>query len=80
LGSSLSEIVSLPSGKAGKTFGEGFAECDTRQRELSELYIGNNFFAEYFLSDHKGLDKEKSSSRRLVKETEPFLSVLGDTR
>jgi hypothetical protein len=27
-----------------------FAECDTRQRELGEQYIGNDFFAEYFLS------------------------------
>jgi hypothetical protein len=27
-----------------------FAECDTRQRKLGELYIGNGFFAEYFLS------------------------------
>jgi hypothetical protein len=37
-------------GKAWKTLGEGFAECDTQQRELDELYIGNGFFAEYFLS------------------------------
>jgi hypothetical protein len=33
-----------------KTLGEGFAECDTRQRRLGELYIGNDFFADYFLS------------------------------
>jgi hypothetical protein len=26
-----------------------FAECNTRQRTLDELYIGNNLFAEYFL-------------------------------
>jgi hypothetical protein len=39
--------VSLP---AWKTLGEVFVECDTRQRELGELYIGNSFFAEYFLS------------------------------
>jgi hypothetical protein len=32
------------------SIGEVFAECDTRQRELDELYIGNDFFAEYFLS------------------------------
>jgi hypothetical protein len=38
-------------GKAWKTLDEGFAECDTRQRELGELYIGNDFFAEYFLPD-----------------------------
>jgi hypothetical protein len=36
--------------KALKTLDEGFAECDTRQRELVELFIGNDFFAEYFLS------------------------------
>jgi hypothetical protein len=33
-----------------KTLDEGFTECDTRQRELCELYIDNGFFAEYFLS------------------------------
>jgi hypothetical protein len=38
--------VSEALGKAWKTLGEGFAECDTRQRELSEMYIGNDFFAE----------------------------------
>jgi hypothetical protein len=27
-----------------------FAECNTRQRTLDELYIGNSLFAEYFLS------------------------------
>jgi hypothetical protein len=37
-------------GKARKTLGKVFAECDTRQRDLSEQYIGNDFFAEYFLS------------------------------
>jgi hypothetical protein len=36
--------------KAWETLGEGFAECDTRQRRIDELYIGNGFFAEYFLS------------------------------
>jgi hypothetical protein len=30
------------------TLGKGFAECNTRQRTLGELYIGNNLFAEYF--------------------------------
>jgi hypothetical protein len=29
-----------------KTLDEGFAECDIRQRELGELYIGNDFFVE----------------------------------
>jgi hypothetical protein len=38
-------------GKARKTLGKVFAECDTRQRDLGEQYIGNDFFAEYFLSD-----------------------------
>jgi hypothetical protein len=28
-----------------------FVECNTRQRTLGELYIGNGLFAEYFLSD-----------------------------
>jgi hypothetical protein len=32
------------------TLGKGFAECNTRQRTLGELYIGNSLFAEYFLS------------------------------
>jgi hypothetical protein len=33
------------------TLGKHFAECNTRQRTLGELYIGNGLFAEYFLSD-----------------------------
>jgi hypothetical protein len=37
-------------GKASKTIGKSFAECDTRQRSLGELYIGTDFFAECFLS------------------------------
>jgi hypothetical protein len=32
------------------TLGKGFTECNTRQRTLGELYIGNGLFAEYFLS------------------------------
>jgi hypothetical protein len=40
----------LPSGKARKTLGKVFAECNTRQRTLGELYIGNSLFAEYCLS------------------------------
>jgi hypothetical protein len=36
--------------KAWKTLDKVFAECDSRQRSLSELYIGNSFFDEYFLS------------------------------
>jgi hypothetical protein len=31
------------------TLGKGFAECNTRQRTLDELYIGNRLFAEYIL-------------------------------
>jgi hypothetical protein len=38
-------------GKARKTLGKVFAECNTQQRTLGELYIGNDLFAEYFLSD-----------------------------
>jgi hypothetical protein len=33
-----------------KTLGEGFAEYDSRQMELDELYIVNDFFVEYFVS------------------------------
>jgi hypothetical protein len=36
--------------KAWKTLGKDFAEYNTRQRELGEHYIGNDFFPEYFLS------------------------------
>lgn len=37
-------------GKARKTLEKVFAECNIRQRELSEQYIDNGLFAEYFLS------------------------------
>jgi hypothetical protein len=71
-------------GKAWKTLGKVFAECDTRQIELSKYYIGNGFFTEYFLSGfaecQKVLDKEKWLSRRRVTETAPLPSVLGDTQ
>jgi hypothetical protein len=43
---SLPESSALPSATLGKVF----AECDTRQRELGEQFIGNGFFAGYFLS------------------------------
>jgi hypothetical protein len=43
--------VSEALGKAWKTLGEVFAECDTRQRKLGELYIDNGYIDEYFLSD-----------------------------
>jgi hypothetical protein len=73
--------VSKTIGKALKTFGKGFIECDTRQRKLDELYIGNGLFAEYFLSGtqqrlaecHLVLGKEKSQSRRQVTGTERSL-------
>jgi hypothetical protein len=42
--------VSQTHGKGYFTLGKGFAECNTRQRTLGELYIGNSIFAEYFLS------------------------------
>jgi hypothetical protein len=42
--------VSESLGKAWKTLGEVFAECSTRQRVFGEMYIGNGFFAGYFLS------------------------------
>jgi hypothetical protein len=63
-----------------EALGKVFAECDTLQRELGEQYISNNFFAEYFLSGTRVPRKEKSPSRRLVTETVPLPSVLGDTR
>jgi hypothetical protein len=42
--------VSQTHGKGNFTLGKCFAECNTRQRTLGELYIGNNLFAEYYLS------------------------------
>jgi hypothetical protein len=42
--------VSETHGKDYFTLGKAFAECNTRQRTLGELYIGNSLFAEYFLS------------------------------
>lgn len=38
-----------------KTLGEVFTQCDTRQIRLGELYIGNDFFVEYFLSGTRQL-------------------------
>jgi hypothetical protein len=75
--------------KAWKTLGEGFAECNTRQRKLDELYIGNDFFAEYILSSTQqrlyrvstGTQQRKSSSWRLVTSIDPFSIVhCTDTR
>jgi hypothetical protein len=42
--------VSKTLGKACKTLDECFVECDTHQIKIGKLYIGNGFFAEYFLS------------------------------
>jgi hypothetical protein len=42
--------VSKTLDKTWKTLVKGFVECNTRQRKLGKLYIGNNFFVEYFLS------------------------------
>jgi hypothetical protein len=83
--------VSEAFGKSWKTLDEGFAECDTQQRNFGELYISNGLFAEYFLSGfaecQQVLGKEKSPSRRRVTATEPLPSVhcipstvLGETR
>jgi hypothetical protein len=62
--------VSEALGKGWKTLGEVFAECDTRQRRLGELYIDNGFFVEHsaktFPSVRVVLGKEKSSSRHQV--------------
>jgi hypothetical protein len=69
---------------ACKALGELFAECDSRQMSLGELYIGNGFFFEYFFcwtlgkafaECHLILINEKSSSRRQVMVTEPLPSV-----
>jgi hypothetical protein len=69
-------------GKDYFTLGKGFAECNTRQRTLDELYIGNSLFAEYFLfaECHLTLGKEKSLSRRQVTVTDPLPSVFFGTR
>jgi hypothetical protein len=69
--------------KAWKIVGEVFAECDSRQRSLDELYIGNDFFAEYFLLGfdkdstecHLVLGKEKSPSRCQVTVMETLPSA-----
>jgi hypothetical protein len=53
---------------------------NTRQRTLGELYIGNGLFAEYFLSCHLTLGKEKSLSRCQVTVTDPLPSVSFGTR
>ena len=44
-----STTTSLPS-TFYRALDKDFAECDSRQRSLSKLYIDSCFFAEYFLS------------------------------
>jgi hypothetical protein len=60
------------------TLDEGFVDCDTRQKRLGELYIGNGFFVEYFLSGfaecRSVLDKEMLPLRRQVTASEPMLT------
>jgi hypothetical protein len=53
-------------GKALKTLGNGFAECDTRQRRLGKQCIGKAFFAEYFFSGtrQRGLPSAKEHSAK----------------
>jgi hypothetical protein len=65
---SLPETVVLPSVWSTRQNLE-----NTRQRRLGELYIGNDFFAEYFLfaECYSVLGKEKPSSRYQVTEYVP---------
>jgi hypothetical protein len=84
--------VSPTHGKGKFTLGKCFAECNTRQRTLGELYIGNSLFAEYYLSGTRqalgkdfaecqtALGKEKSPSRRQVTVTDPLPSAVCGTR
>jgi hypothetical protein len=53
-------------GKALKTLGTGFAECDTRQRRLGKQCIGKAFFAEYFFSvtRQRGLPSAREHSAK----------------
>jgi hypothetical protein len=54
--------VSEALGKAWKTLSKAFAECDTRQKDLNKQYIGNNFFAEYFLSDTRPGTRQRKAA------------------
>ena len=76
-------------GKALKTLGKGFAECDTRQRRLGKQCIGKAFFAEYFFSGtrQRGLPSAREHSAKKsgrygdeVTETASLPSVKDDTR
>jgi hypothetical protein len=63
--------TSLPEQAAWETLDKLFAEWDSRQKSLGELYIGSGFFAEYFLSGTRkklrrvspDIGNEKSPSR-----------------
>jgi hypothetical protein len=76
-------------GKALKTLGKGFAECDTRQRMLDKQCIDKAFFAEYFFSGtrQRGLPSAREHSAKKsgrygdgVTETASLPSVKDDTR
>jgi hypothetical protein len=58
--------VSQTLGKGYFTLGKGFVECNTRQRTLGELYIGNSLFAEYFLSGTRQSDGDGSFAECLL--------------
>jgi hypothetical protein len=53
-------------GEALKTFGKGFAECDTWQRRLGKQCIGKAFFAECFFSGtrQRGLPSAREHSAK----------------
>jgi hypothetical protein len=57
--------------KVRKTLGEGFAECDTRQKSPDELYIGNDFLVEYFLSG-------MTECHRDTRQRKVVVTALGD--
>ena len=53
-------------GKDKKTFGKGFAECNTRQKAHDIYSVGKQLFAEYFLIAHSanGLPSVKFDTRQ----------------
>jgi hypothetical protein len=53
---------------------ESSANCTS-----ATTYLSSTFYRAYFAECHKLLGKEKSLSQRLVTETAPLPSVLGDT-
>jgi hypothetical protein len=80
--------VSKTLGKACKTLGECFAECDTRQKSSANCTsamtsLSSTFYRSLdkdFAECYQVLGKENLPSRRLVMVTEPLPSVLVDTR